>query len=209
MRSRLASGQSLIFLLAVTLLRMAKPNPERSLQDVLRARRGVPSLLSPEQLRQREAARRREEEERRQRDDEAAAARLAAGWHEHGRRIDAEGRLSPSLYHAVFAAAPQAYLGSTHWARRVKAQLSHAAACERCGAAEELGVVHLHHDSIGEERPGRDLVTLCGGCSRRARRRGRELGRPLTRDELGALDPDAPLFDPDAIAELRARYDLG
>jgi hypothetical protein len=188
---------------------MAKGNPERSLQDVLRARRGVSSLLSPEQLRQREAARRREEEEQRRRDDEAAAARLAGRWHERGGRIDPEGRLSPSLYRAVFTAAPDAYLASAHWSRRAKAQLAHAATCERCGAAEELGVVHLHHDSIGEERPGRDLVTLCDGCRRRARRRSRELGRPLTRDELRALDPGAPLFDADAIAELRARYDLG
>jgi hypothetical protein len=187
---------------------MGKENPERSLQDVLRARRGVPSLLSPEQLRQREAARRRDEEEQRRRADDAAAARLVAGRHERGRRIDAEGRLSPSLYRAVFTAAPQAYLASAHWSRRSKAQLTHAAACERCGAAEQLGVVHLHHGSIGAERPGRDLVTLCDGCSRRARQRGRGLGRPLTRDELRAIDPDAPLFDADAIAELRARYDL-
>jgi hypothetical protein len=189
---------------------MAKGKREQSLQDVLRARRGVPALLSPEQLRQREMARQREDEGRQRRADEAAAARLVARWREHGKRIDSGGRLSPATYGAVFADEPEAYFASAHWARRTKAQLARTAACEveRCGGTTELRVQHLQHDALGAERPGGDLVTLCAGCHRRARRRSLELGRLLTREELRALDPEAPLFDPDAIAALRERYDL-
>jgi 5-methylcytosine-specific restriction endonuclease McrA len=110
----------------------------------------------------------------------------------------------------VFADEPEAYFASAHWARRTKAQLARAPACEveRCGGTTELRVQHLQHDSLGAERAGADLATLCAGCHRRARRRSLELGRLLTRDELRALDPEAPLFDPDAIAALRERYDL-
>lgn len=189
---------------------MAEGNRERSLQDVLRARRGVPALLSPEQLRQRETARRQEDEERQRREDEAAAARLVARWREHGTRVDAEGRLSAATYGAVFADEPEAYFASAHWSRRTRAQFARIAACEveRCGGTTELRVQHLQHDSLGAERAGGDLVTLCDGCHRRARRRSLELGRLLTREELRALDPEAPLFDRDAIAALRARYDL-
>lgn len=182
---------------------------DTSLQDVLRARRGVSSLLTPEQLRQREAERRREEEARQRDAEQREAERLVGRRRESGRRVDADGRLAASLYRAIFAADPEAYLASAHWARRARAQLAHAAACERCGGGGDLRVAHLHHETLGEERPGRDLVTLCDGCERRARRRSRELGRPLGRDELRELDPDAPLYDADAIAALRARYDLG
>ena len=189
---------------------MAKRNREQSLQDVLRARRGVPALLSPEQLRQRETARRREDAERQRRADEAAAARLVARWRRHGTRVDSEGRLSAATYGAVFADEPEAYFASAHWIRRAKAQLAHAAACEveRCGGTRELRVQHLQHDSLGAERAGDDLVTVCGSCHRRARRRSLELGRMLTREELRGLDPGAPLFDQAAIAALRERYDL-
>jgi 5-methylcytosine-specific restriction endonuclease McrA len=190
---------------------MAKGKREQSLQDVLRARRGVPALLSPEQLRQRETARQREDKERQRRADEAAAARLVARWRSEGTRVDSEGRLSAATYGAVFADEPEAYFASAHWARRTKAQLARTAACEveRCGGTTELRAQHLQHDSLGAERAGADLVTLCAGCHRRARRRSLELGRLLTREELRALDPEAPLFDPDAIAALRERYDLG
>ena len=189
---------------------MAKGNREQSLQDVLRARRGVPALLSPEQLRQREAARRREDEERRRREDEDAARRLVARWREGGTRVDSEGRLSAGTYRAVFADEPEAYFASAHWARRSRAQLARTAACEvdRCGGTTELRVQHLQHDCLGAERAGDDLVTLCANCHRRARRRGLELERLLTREELRALDPEAPLFDPEAIAALKERYDL-
>jgi hypothetical protein len=189
---------------------MAKGRREQSLQDVLRARRGVPALLSPEQLRQRETARRREDEERQRREDEAAASRLVARWRDEGTRVDSEGRLSAATYAAVFAGEPEAYFASAHWSRRTRAQLARTAACEvaRCGGTTELRVQQLRHDSLGAERAGADLVTLCDGCQRRARRRSLELGRLLTREELRALDPEAPLFDPDAIAALRARYDL-
>jgi len=109
---------------------MAKGRREQSLQDVLRARRGVPALLSPEQLRQRETSRRREDEERQRRADEVAAARLVARWRDGGTRVDSEGRLSAATYGAVFADEPEAYFASAHWARRAKAQLARTAACE-------------------------------------------------------------------------------
>ncbi len=180
------------------------------MQDVLRARRGVSSLLSPEELRRREAARRREDEERRRQEDEAEAARLVGRWRNEGKRIDAEGRLSKEVYGLVFQRDPDAYGASSHWSRRAKAQLAHVGACEveRCGSADALRAEHVGHDAIGEERPGRDLVTLCDGCYRRARRRSRELGRPVTRKEIRELDPEAPLFDAETIAALRERYDL-
>jgi hypothetical protein len=179
---------------------------DNSLQDVLRARRGVSSLLTPEELRQREAARKREEEARRRDEVAAEAARLVQRRRERGTRIDSEGRLATDVYLAVFAVDAGAYLASAHWARRTKAQLAHAAACERCGATGATGVRHLAEAAIGEERAGHDLVTLCDGCDRRARRRARELGRPLTRAEVRELDPSAPLYDADAIAALRSRY---
>ena len=174
---------------------------DNSLQNVLRARRDAKPLLTPHELRLREAARRREDEERRRQELADEAARLVG----RRRRVDADGRLSTELYRAVFALDPEAYFASAHWYRRAKAQLADASACERCGAPGDR-VRHLHHDAIGEERPGRDLVTLCDGCDRRARRRERGLGRPLSHDELRELDPEAPLFDRDAIDALKARY---
>jgi hypothetical protein len=181
---------------------------DNSLQDVLRARRGVSSLLTPEELRRREAARRRDEEERQRGELEADAARLVQRRRETGTRVDAKARLAAEAYRAIFELDPESYLASAHWLRRTKAQLAAAATCERCGGTSAPTVRHLHHDTIGAERAGLDLVTLCDGCARRARRRERELGRPPTRDELRELDPEAPLYDPDAIAALRARYDL-
>ncbi|MBA3348571.1 MAG: hypothetical protein H0T13_08440, partial [Actinobacteria bacterium] len=59
------------------------------------------------------------------------------------------------------------------------------------------------------EQPGRDVVSLCEGCARRARRAARSLDRPLTRDEIAGLDPAGPMYDRDAIAALRSRYELG
>ena len=183
---------------------------DNSLQNVLRARRDAKPLLTPHELRLREAARKREEDERRRAEVAAEAGRLVERWRERGKRIDSEGRLALELYRAVFAVDADAYAASAHWYRRVRAQLAHAAACEveRCGRTDELGARHLHHDTLGEERAGRDLVTVCAGCARRAWRRERKLGRPLSREELRALDPEAPLYDADAIAALRARYEL-
>jgi hypothetical protein len=181
---------------------------DNSLQNVLRARRDAKPLLTPHELRLREAARRREEEERRRAELASEAARLVERWRERGKRVDSEGRLATDAYREIFGLDPDAYAASAHWYRRVRAQLAHAAACEveRCGRVDDLGARHLQHDTLGEERAGRDLVTVCGGCARRARRRERELGRALSHDELRALDPEAPLFDRDAIAALKARY---
>ena len=52
----------------------------------------------------------------------------------------------------------------------------------------------------------RDLITLCAGCHRRAEKLGRELGRVPRREELVALDPRRPLYEPADIAALKARY---
>lgn len=173
---------------------------KRSLHDVLRERRGSSQLLSPVEASRREAARRREAVE-------AAAAEALARWHD-GRSPDGRGKLAPEVYAALFALSSGAYYGSGHWARRVRAQLALAPACEveRCGSPEEVGVQHLNHAALGEEQPGRDLITLCDGCHRRARKRGQDLARVPTREELVSLDPAAPLYDSSAIAALKAKY---
>ena len=167
---------------------------------MLRARREAPSLLSPAEAAQREAARRREEIEA------AAAAALARG--RDGRSPDAGGKLAPAVYRELHRLDPGAYQATGHWARRARAQLALAPACEvgRCGAVTAVAARHLTHATIGAEEPGRDLITLCDGCHGRARKLGRELGRVPRRDELVALDPRAPLYGPAEIAALRARY---
>jgi hypothetical protein len=76
----------------------------------------------------------------------------------------------------------------------------------QCGASAGATARHLNHDALGAEQPGRDLITLCPACHRRAEKVGRRLGRVLTREELVTLDPRAPLYDPDEIAALRAKY---
>ena len=179
---------------------MGKEAGKKSLQDVLRARRETRSLVSPAEAAQREAARRREQAE-------AAAADALARWRD-GRSPDGSGKLEPAAYRALFRLDPAAYDATGHWARRAKAQLAHAAACEveRCGATDGVGAHHLTHDRLGEEEPGRDLITLCEACHRRARTLAAELGRVPRRDELVALDPSRPLYDPAEIAALREKY---
>jgi hypothetical protein len=179
---------------------MTRGSERKSLQDVLRARRDAPSLLTPAEIAQREAARRREEEA-------AAAAAAVLRWRD-GRTPDAGGKLTPGAYSALHRLEPAAYEETAHWVRRVKAQLALAAACEvqRCTSGAGLGVHHLTHETLGEEEPGRDLITLCDGCHRRAQKLGRELGRVPRRPELTALDPRRPLYEPAEIAALKAKY---
>jgi hypothetical protein len=179
---------------------MAQPK-KKSLQDVLRERRAAAPLLSARELREREAARRREQVE-------LEAARLVARWRAKRTPVDADGKLSPAVYAAVFASSRRAYLASKHWSRRSSAQRKATPACEvtRCAKAEGLHAHHLNHDTLGEEVAGRDLITLCDGCLRRAVRLEQERGRPGTRAELQALDPEQPLYDQAAIAALRAKH---
>jgi len=179
---------------------MSRGDGKKSLQDVLRARREAPALLSPAEAAQREAARRREELE-------AEAAAALERWRD-GRSPDGRGKLAPDAYRALFRLSPAAYEATGYWARRAKAQLALAPTCEveRCGAESGVGAQHLTHATLGEEEPGRDLVTLCDGCHRRARKLGRELGRVPRRDEIVALDPGRPLYEPADIAALKAKY---
>ena len=179
---------------------MAGEGGKRSLQDVLRARREASSLVTPAEAARREAARRRESAT-------AAAAEAVDRWRD-GRSPDGSGKLDPEVYGEVFRIAPDAYYASGHWARRARAQLAAAPACEvsRCGSASGAAARHLNHDAVGAEQPGRDLITLCAACHRRAERLGRRLRRVPTREELLELDPRAPLYDPDEIAALKARY---
>ena len=178
---------------------MAQPK-KKSLQDVLRERRTAAPLLSARELREREAARRREEVER-------EAARLVARWRAERTAVDAEGKLSPAVYAAVFASSRPAYLASKHWSRRSSAQRKATPVCEvaQCGRSEGLHAYHLSHDALGAERAA-DLITLCERCSRRAVKLERERGRPGTRAELQALDPEQPLYDLAAIAALKAKH---
>ncbi len=179
---------------------MTRPR-DRSLQEAMRARRQARPLLTVEELRQRELAREREAIEQ-------EAARLVERARATNVAVDKDGALAPALYRAIFALDRDAYLASRHWARRAKAQLAAAPRCEveRCGERAELGVRQLNLRALGEEQVGIDLLTLCGRCERQADRRARELGRPLTRRELTSLDPQRPLYDPAAIAALKARY---
>ncbi len=179
---------------------MAQPK-KKSLQDVLRERRAAAPLLSARELREREAARRREEVER-------EAARLVARWRAERTVVDADGKLGPAVYAAVFGSSRPAYLASKHWSRRSLAQRKAMPACEvaRCGTSEGLHAHLLNHDALGEEVAGRDLITLCEGCLRRAVKLEQDRGRPATRVELEGLDPDEPLYDADAIAALKAKH---
>lgn len=179
---------------------MSRGDEKRSLQDVLRARREAPSLLSPAEAARREAARRREELE-------ADAAAALERWRE-GRSPDAGGKLAAGAYRALHRLSPDAYAATAHWGRRAKAQLALAAGCEvdRCPGETVPAARHLTYANLGEEEPGRDLITLCDGCHLRARKLGRELGRLPRRDEIVALDPRRPLYEPSDIAALKAKY---
>jgi hypothetical protein len=180
---------------------MGGENRKKSLHDVLRERRAAKPLLSVKELQAREAERRR---------DEAGA--LANGrverWRQHQKPVDAEGKLDPVVYRAIFARSRPAYYGSRHWTRRARAQLELTPSCEveRCGRAVELRAAQLQFDAVGQEQAGRDLITLCDGCLSRALKREEELGRPGTRDELRGLDPQQPLYDQAAIAALKAKH---
>jgi hypothetical protein len=190
---------------------MAGPGRDRSLQDVLRARREQAGLLPLREVRAREAARLREEQEAAQR---AAAEREAARLVERRRAtqepVDGRSKLDVGIYVAVLDLEPDAYFGSAHWRRVARAQRAATAECEvsRCERPAKA-VRHAGVPAIGAEQPGRDVVSLCDGCDRRARKASRTLARPLTRAEIADLDPLGPLYDRDAIAALRARYDIG
>jgi hypothetical protein len=175
---------------------------KKSLQDVLRARREATSLLTPAEAARRESARRREGAE--------GEAAVAFGRWRDGRSPDAGGKLSAEAYGALFRLSPAAYEASGHWQRRAKAQLAAAPACEveRCGSSD-VRAHHVTHATLGAEEPGRDLITLCDGCHRRAEKLGRELGRVPRRDEIVRLDPRRPLYGPADIAALKARYARG
>jgi hypothetical protein len=179
---------------------MSGGDGKKSLHDVLRARREAPSLLSPAAAAQREAARRREE-------IHADAAAALERWRD-GRSPDPRSKLAPETYVALFLLSEGAYEATGHWARRARAQLALAPACEveRCRSETRVSARHLTHATIGAEEPGRDLITLCDGCHRRAQKLGRELGRVPRREEIVGLDPRRPLYEPADIAALKAKY---
>jgi hypothetical protein len=179
---------------------MSGEGGKRSLQDVLRARREAASLVTPGEAARRDAARRREQ-------TTAAAVEAVERWRD-GRSPDGRGRLEPEVYAELYRLAPGAYYASGHWSRRARAQLAASPACEveRCGATAGVAAHHLNHEALGDERAGRDLITLCAPCLRRAEKLGRRLGRAPTREEITAIDSRAPLYDPDEIAALKAKY---
>ena len=80
---------------------MSRGDGKKSLQDVLRARREAPSLLSPAEAAKREAARRQDEVE-------AEAAAALERWRD-GRSPDGRGKLSPEAYRVLFRLSPAAY----------------------------------------------------------------------------------------------------
>jgi hypothetical protein len=168
---------------------------------VLRERRAVAPLLGVHELREREQARRQEELERRARE-------LVERRRDRRTAVDAEGKLAPEIYRAVFSADRQAYYASRHWARRARAQRERTPACEvtRCGRTDDPRAYLLDRNAIGAELPEQDLATLCETCLRRAVKLEQERRRPATRDELRDLDPERPLFTRAEIAALRARH---
>ena len=178
---------------------MAQPK-KKSLQDVLRERRAAAPLLSARELREREAARRREEVER-------EAAGLVARWRAERTAVDADGKLGPAVYAAVFAVEPACVSGE----QALVAPLVGAAegdACLRGRTVREVrGTAGAPPQSRrargGSRRPG--LSTLCEGCLRRAVKLEQEPAAPGTRAELQALDPERLLFNPAAIAALKER----
>jgi hypothetical protein len=181
--------------------KVGRADRKKSLHDVLRERRAAKPLLSVRELQLREAARRRDEEQ-------ALAQERVERWRARGKSVDAEGKLAPAVYRLIFARDRRAYFGSRHWSRRSRAQLGLAAFCEveRCGRPDELRVRHVGFDALGQEQAGVDLITLCEGCLGRALKREEELGRPAAREELRELDPARPLYDPAAIAALKAKH---
>ena len=180
---------------------MDRSNRKKSLHDVLRERRAATPLLSVRELQLREAARRDEED--------ALAHERVERWRLRQKSVDAEGKLAPAVYLAIFQRSRRAYYGSRHWTRRSRAQVELTSFCEvgRCGRTDELRARHLHYETLGEERAGRDLITLCDGCLSRALKREKELGRPGTREELRDLDPERPLYD--ASRSRRSRRSTG
>ena len=180
---------------------MGNADRKKSLHDVLRARRAAKPLLSVRELQLREAARGRDEAE-------ALANERLERWQARQKSVDAEGKLAPEVYRAIFAHDRSAYYGSRHWTRRCRAQLELKPSCEveQCARAVDLRARHLHYDALGGERAGRDLITLCEGCTSRVRRREDELKRPVTREEVRELDPQRPLYDAAAIAALKAKH---
>lgn len=179
---------------------VAQPNRKKTLQDVLRERRTGQRLLSPAEVANREASRRREELE-------LEASEAVARWRD-GKSVDGRGKLPQAVYRRIFELSSAAYYAGGHWSRRARAQLALAPACEvaACGSTAGAAAHHLTHATLGAEEAGRDLITLCEACNRRVRKLGRDLARVPTREEVVALDPAAPLYDPSAIAALKAKY---
>src|SRR5688500_8060434 len=142
--------------------RMAPDQEKRSLQDVLRARRESASLVTPGEAARREAARKRE-------GAAAQAVEAVERWRD-GRSPDGSRKLEPAVYAELFRLSPAAYYASGHWSRRARTQLASAPACEvrLCAATAGAAAHHLNHDALGSEQAGRDLITLCAGCHRRA-----------------------------------------
>lgn len=176
------------------------PPRKKSLQEVLRDRRAAAPLLGVHELRARETTRRQEELARQ-------ARALVERWRGRRTPVDADGKLAPELYRAIFAADRRAYYKSRHWARRTRSQRDRTPLCEvkRCGRNDGLRAYALDRDVLGEEQPERDLATLCDSCLRRALKLEQERGRPARRDELRDLDPERLLFTRAEIAALRAK----
>lgn len=183
---------------------MKKP-ARNSLQEAMRARREATPLLSPAELRKREAERLRAEAEAKAAGE---AEKLVERWRAKGTAVDARGPLDAAAYRAVLALDPAAYEASGHWQRVEAAQLELAPACEvaRCGSREDVHAHRLSGRTVGEEKPGTDTITLCDGCRRRVAKLARAQGRPLTREQIRGVDPRARLYGPDEIAALKRKH---
>ena len=128
---------------------MAETNRKKSLHDVMRERRTAKPLLSVRELQLREAARRRDE-------IDTLAKERVERWRARREIVDADGKLDPGVYRAIFALSRPAYYASRHWSRRSRAQLGVTPFCEveRCGSEVDVRARHLHYDALGEEGQG-------------------------------------------------------
>jgi hypothetical protein len=84
----------------------------------------------------------------------------------------------------------EAYYGTQHWHDKNREQRTQHSICNGCHATSLLVAHHLHYETVGAERPGIDLVTVCRNCHSRIHDRSpddwrllRELGCEVVRVE--------------------------
>ena len=149
------------------------PPKKKSLQDVLRERRAAAPLLSAPRA---AGARSEPPAGGGRAGSRRPRGALASGAH-RGRR-GREARARPSTPPSSHRAGLRTWRASTgRAAPRRSGRRRLPAKSHGCGKSEGLQAHLLTHDALGEEVVGRDLMTLCEGCLRRAVKLEQERGR--------------------------------